>query len=256
MSTQTGKSCLQIREVRMSFGALHAVDGVSLDLGLGERHALLGTNGAGKTTLFNLITGDLLPTSGQIHLYGHDITALPAHRRCALGIGRTYQIPLLFGGLSVLENLVIAARGPRLGGFSLRPIREDADSHLLARELCARVGLGSFAQASVSLLSHGQKKQLELGMALATQPSVLLLDEPAAGLSPNDRKTLTGLILDLPRELSILFVEHDMEVAMMLADRVTVMKDGRIFASGFPDDVRKDEQVLRLYMGEPLELFA
>jgi len=248
--------CLEVRDIGMSFGALRAVDGVSFEVGHGQRHALLGTNGAGKTTLFNVITGDLLPTRGAISLYGRDITRTAAWERCKLGIGRTYQIPLLFGELSVLENVTVAARGPRLGGVSLRPGRDHDASDALARQSCEAVGLGPLMGARVSQLSHGQKKQLELGMALATQPTLLLLDEPAAGLSPSDRKTLIDLIGGLPRALSILFIEHDMEVALTLADRVTVMKDGKVFAAGTPEEIRQDEQVLRLYMGEPLEVFA
>ena len=256
MNAAPGNHCLEVRDVGMSFGALHAVDGVSFHVGLGQRHALLGTNGAGKTTLFNVITGDLLPTRGTVHLYGRDITRTAAWERCKLGIGRTYQIPLLFGELSVVENVTVAARGPRLGGVSLMPSRERDACHTLARQSCERVGLGPLMSARVSQLSHGQKKQLELGMALATEPSLLLLDEPAAGLSPSDRKTLIDLIRGLPQALSILFIEHDMEVALALADRVTVMKDGRVFAAGTPEEIRRDEQVLRLYLGEPLEVFA
>lgn len=185
----------------MSFGALHAVDQVSFSVTSGERHALLGTNGAGKTTMFNVITGDLLPTEGTVRLYTQDITKLPAHKRCKLGIGRTYQIPLLFNELSVLENILVAVRGPRLGGVSVVRMQERANWYVQAREICDKVGIGHLAQANVSELSHGQKKQLELGMALATMPSVLLLDEPAAGLSPSDRRTLIDLINGLPRDL-------------------------------------------------------
>lgn len=240
----------------MSFGALHAVDGVSFNVDHGERHALLGTNGAGKTTMFNVITGDLLPTEGTVHLYERDITKLPAHKRCKLGIGRTYQIPLLFSELSVLENILVAARGPKLGGLSVIRMQEHANWYVLARDICGKVGMEHLAHANVFELSHGQKKQLELGMALATMPSVLLLDEPAAGLSPSDRQTLIDLINGLPRDLTILFIEHDMEVALTLADRVTVMKDGKVFASGTPNEIREDEQVLRLYLGEPLEVMS
>lgn len=256
MSTAQGSVCLDVQGVRMSFGALHAVDGVSFQVGRGERHALLGTNGAGKTTMFNVITGDLLPTRGTVRLFGEDITSRPAYTRCKLGIGRTYQIPLLFTELSVLDNVVVAARGPRLGGLSIAREHAYAPCRALALEMCQKVGLGSHIDASVAQLSHGQKKQLELGMALATEPTLLLLDEPAAGLSPSDRMTLIGLIRDLPRGLTILLIEHDMEVAMTLADRVTVMKDGKVFATGSPAEIRNNEQVLRLYLGEPLELYA
>lgn len=238
----------------MSFGALHAIDRVSFSVRSGERHALLGTNGAGKTTVFNVITGELVPSEGTVHLYTRDITKLPAHKRCKLGIGRTYQIPLLFNELSVLENILVAVRGPKLGGVSVVRMQERANWYVQARGICDKVGIGHLEQANVFELSHGQKKQLELGMALATMPSVLLLDEPAAGLSPSDRRTLIDLINGLPRDFTILFIEHDMEVALSLADRVTVMKDGKVFASGTPDEIRVDEQVLRLYLGEPLEV--
>jgi branched-chain amino acid transport system ATP-binding protein len=216
----------------------------------------LGTNGAGKTTMFNVITGDLPATSGSVLFEQRDVTGMPPWDRCRLGIGRTYQTPLLFTSLTVMENIIIAARDAHRGMLALRKI--DAGSNWVqeAARLCDYVGIGALADTRVEQLSHGQKKQLELGMALASKPRLLLLDEPAAGLSPDDRKAFVALIAALPRSLTVLFVEHDMEVALKLADRVTVMKDGKLLASGTPDQIRVNEDVRRLYLGEPMKVAA
>lgn len=248
--------CLRLTEVRLSFGALAAIDGVSLEIPTGERHALLGTNGAGKTTMFNVITGDLLASSGKVEFFGRDISALPPYERCKLGVGRTYQTPLLFTDLTVLDNVLVATRGKELGGLSVRRIDRQSEWYRFAVATCEYVGIAGLASTKISKLSHGQKKQLELGMALASKPRLLLLDEPAAGLSPDDRKSFVARIAALPADLTILFVEHDMEVALKLAHRVTVMKDGRFLASGTPDEIRANPEVLRLYLGSPIEVAA
>jgi branched-chain amino acid transport system ATP-binding protein len=247
---------LDLSAITMRFGALKAIDNISLSIYPGERHALLGTNGAGKTTLFNVISGDIRPSQGKILFNGRDLSKLNADKRCRLGIGRTYQTPLLFNGLTVTQNLIVAVRGANLGGLSVRSINPQASWYIKAQELCSYVGLGELSNSFVELLSHGQRKQLELGMALASDPSLLLLDEPAAGLSPSDRKDFIALIAALPRNLTLLFVEHDMEVALALAERVTVMKDGRILATGTPDEISSNAEVLRLYLGDPIEAYS
>ncbi|MBO9642865.1 MAG: ABC transporter ATP-binding protein [Pseudacidovorax sp.] len=247
---------LDIRGLGLHFGALRAIDGVSLAVPVGERHVLLGTNGAGKTSLFNTISGDLRPSVGSIRLFGEDVTRLPSWRRARLGVARTYQSSLLFGELSVADNLYVAVRGARAGRFSLHREPANAAARLEAQALAMQVGLGAHCERQVALLSHGQQRQLEIGMALASRPRLLLLDEPAAGLSPAERQMLIGLIAALPLALTTVLIEHDMDVALALADRVTVMKDGRVVLQGDPDEVRASPQVQRIYFGESLETAA
>lgn len=245
---------LRISNLKMHFGALKAIDGVNLVVSRGQRHALLGTNGAGKTTLFNTIAGDLIATSGQIEYFGDEITSLPPHARVGLGLGRTYQTPLLFTGLSVRQNVIVAILGSRTGCFSIKAVSSDSNVSRKATELCQRCGLEGFEHAFVAGLSHGQKKQLELAMALAGDPKLLLLDEPAAGLSPESRQDLIQIIRDLPPDLTVVFVEHDMEVALSLAQVVTVMKDGQVVASGTSQEVRVNPIVKGMYLGDALEV--
>ncbi len=240
---------LELQGVSRRFGGLRAVEDVSLSLAPGERRAIIGPNGAGKTTLFNLIAGDLRPTSGTIRFYGSDITRLPPHERIRLGIARTYQTPLVFPRLSVLENLYLAARGVRPWRMSLRRPRANDAEMVKARQLAEQVGLGHAIHALAGALAHGQQRQLELGMALASNPRLLLLDEPAAGLSPAERELLTGLLLGLDAAMTILLVEHDMDVAFRVARQVTVMHEGRVIAQGTPGEVSADEVVQQVYLG-------
>jgi len=240
---------IRLRGVSRRFGALQAVRDVSFDVMPGERRAVLGPNGAGKTTLFNAICGDFPPTAGSIALFGADITGLRPHQRTRLGIGRTYQTSLLFNGLTVLENLFIAVRGLRRGRFSLlRPGRGDS-SVARARELADRMRLSHLLGAEVVNLSHGQRRQLEVGMAIAGEPRVLMLDEPAAGLSPGDRPELLKLLHDLPRTLTLILIEHDMDIALPAADIVTVMKDGEVVVEAPPDRIEDDPLVQAIYLG-------
>ena len=240
---------IRLRGVSRRFGALQAVRDVSFDVMPGERRAVLGPNGAGKTTLFNTICGDFPPTSGSIALFGADITRLRPHQRTRRGIGRTYQTSLLFNGLTVLENLFIAARGLRPNRFSfLRPGRGDAGV-AKARELAERMRLSHLLGAEVVNLSHGQRRQLEVGMALAGDPRVLMLDEPAAGLSPGDRPELLRLLHGLPRTLTLILIEHDMDIALPAADVVTVMKDGEVVVEAPPDRIEDDPVVQSIYLG-------
>jgi branched-chain amino acid transport system ATP-binding protein len=222
----------------------------TFDSAHGERRAILGPNGAGKTTLFNLVCGDFMPTSGTVRLFGEDITRLPAHKRARRGIGRTYQTSLLFNGMSVLENLYVAVRGARPNRFSFRaPKASDADL-AKARTLAERVRLSHMGDRLVAELSHGQRRQLEVGMALACDPRLLMLDEPAAGLSAAERPELNRLLKDLPRDLTLILIEHDMDVALPNADIVTVMKDGAVVVENTPDKIQDDPLVYEIYLGK------
>jgi branched-chain amino acid transport system ATP-binding protein len=241
---------LSLSGVGRLFGALAAVRDVTFDIAPGERRAILGPNGAGKTTLFNLVCGDFLPTSGTVRLFGEDITRLSAHGRARRGIGRTYQTSLLFNGLSVLENLYVAVRGAKAGRFSFRaPGPRDPD-RLKAVGLADRMRLSHVGDRLVNELSHGQRRQLEVGMALACDPRLLMLDEPAAGLSAAERPELNRLLKDLPRDLTLILIEHDMDVALPNADIVTVMKDGVVVVENTPDRIQDDPLVYEIYLGK------
>jgi branched-chain amino acid transport system ATP-binding protein len=231
------------------FGALRAVDDVSLSVAAGEKAAILGSNGAGKTTLFNAITGDFLPTSGRIHFFGEDITLLPPHERIRKGLRRTYQSSLLFRDLTVRDNLYLAVRGVASGRFSFWRAGRGHPSTVATNDLLDRARLSHIADTRVADLSHGQQRQLEIGMALAGAPRLILFDEPAAGLSPTERRELVTLLASLPPHMSCLLIEHDLEIAMRAATRVTVMHNGRVLKSGTPDEIENDAQVQAIYMG-------
>lgn len=240
---------IELKNVGRRFGALQAVRDVTFDVAVGERHAVLGPNGAGKTTLFNTICGDFPPTSGSIKLFGEDISHVPAHRRARRGIGRTYQQSLLFNGLSVRDNLFVAVRGVKPNRFSFLVPRAGDEHVAKARETAERVRLSHVLDVTVGDLSHGQRRQLEVGMALASDPKVLMLDEPAAGLSPVERPELSKLLKELPKDLTIVLIEHDMDVALPFADLVTVMKDGEVVVSNTPDRIQDDPVVHEIYLG-------
>jgi branched-chain amino acid transport system ATP-binding protein len=240
---------IELKNVGRRFGALQAVRDVTFDVARGERHAVLGPNGAGKTTLFNTICGDFPPTAGSIKLFGEEISHIPAHRRARRGIGRTYQQSLLFDGLSVRDNLFVAVRGVWPNRFSFLVPRRDDAFVAKARDVAERVRLSHVLDIAVGDLSHGQRRQLEVGMALASDPKLLMLDEPAAGLSPVERPELSKLLKDLPRDLTIVLIEHDMDVALPFADLVTVMKDGAVVVSDTPDRIQDDPVVHEIYLG-------
>ena len=232
------------------FGGLHAVDGVSLEVASGERRALIGPNGAGKTTLFHCITGTLRPSSGSVRLFGTDVTHLPEHQRTRLGVGRTFQITNVLIDLTLAENIALAIIGTdRRKWLFSRPlsafpaIREQAIAGLEA------VGLKGRADDPVKLLSYGERRQLELALALNTRPRVLFLDEPCAGLSPSERQRIFQMVRALPRDITVVMIEHDMDVALGLADRVTVMNRGRIMAEGTPAEVQRNPEVRDVYFG-------
>lgn len=242
-------NALELRGVSSSFGALVALADINMTVRPGERRAVLGSNGAGKTTLFNCITGDFPPTSGSIRLFGEDVTEFPPHERIRRGLRRTYQISLLFGGLSVIDNVYLACRGVSRGRFSLlRPRRGDP---LLqsARDLVEAVHLTAARDTLVANLSHGQQRQLEIALALAGAPRFVLFDEPAAGLSPTERRELIEILTGLPEHMGYMIIEHDMDVALRVAERVTMMHNGRIFKEGTPAEIEDDEEVQELYLG-------
>ena len=242
-------NAIELRGVSRMFGALAALSDVTLSVQPGERRAVLGSNGAGKTTLFNCITGDFPPSSGTIRLFGEDVTAFPAYERIRRGLRRTYQISLLFMGLSVIDNIYLACRGVSRGRFSVfRPKRSDALMQS-AEGLSEAVHLGAARDTKVAELSHGQQRQLEIALALAGAPRFILFDEPAAGLSPTERRDLVALLNGLPGHIGYIIIEHDMDVALRVCETVTMMHNGRIFKEGRPHEIEADPEVQELYLG-------
>jgi branched-chain amino acid transport system ATP-binding protein len=239
---------LLLEDVGRSFGALVALESVSLGIMAGERHAILGANGAGKTTLFNVITGDIPPQQGRVVFFGEDVTALPVHDRIRRGLRRTYQNSLLFGSLSVLDNLFLAACGVTRGRLSFRRPPAAHPNLNRARHLAVLAGLGNVMEAPVASLSHGQQRQLEVALALAGAPRLILFDEPAAGLSPTERRHLIGLLRDLPQHVGFIIIEHDLDVALRVAEKVTVMNKGRIFKQGTPQQIEADAEVQAIFL--------
>ena len=240
---------LVLDNVTREFGALRAVDGVSLTIAAGQKYAILGSNGAGKTTLFNAITGDFPPTAVRIRFFGEDITALPPHERTRKGLRRTYQSSLLFRDLTVRDNLFLAVRGVASGRFSLLRAGDGHASQVATTDLLERTRLAHLADVPVADLAHGQQRQLEIGMALAGAPRLILFDEPAAGLSPAERRELVALLRSLPAHMSYVIIEHDLEIALRVVERVTVMHNGRVLVSGTPEQIENDAQVQAIYMG-------
>ena len=242
---------LRIESLCKSFGAVKACHDISLEVNAGEIHALIGPNGAGKTTLLNQIAGDLTPDSGQIFLSGQEITHLPLYRRAPLGLARSYQITSVFPNLSVEENMLLAIQAHH--GHSFRFWGRGLKDPQLLAELgpaLETVGLSERAEAIAGNLSHGEKKQLEVGMALACKPQLLLLDEPMAGMGPGGSIELSKLIRKLKKEMTILLVEHDMEAVFSLADRITVLVYGEVVATGTVDEIRGNQAVRQAYLGE------
>ena len=246
-------SILRLRGIDRRFGGVHAVRGVDLDVRPGERRAVLGPNGAGKTTVFNLISGEFPPSSGRVELFGHDVTLLPARKRARMGLSRTFQTSRLFAGLSVEDNLYLAALGVGAGHLRIVPSAKDG-TH-------AREGAGDGRRRSGSTermddlvmdLSHGEQRQLEVGMALVAEPKLLMLDEPAAGLSRAERVKLTDMLIGLDASITLILIEHDMDVALRVAQWVTMMHDGRVIVEGTPEQIRANQTVHDLYLGSGL----
>lgn len=240
---------LRTEHLGRAFGSLVVTNDVNLTVAAGERHVIIGPNGAGKTSLINQIGGQLAPSRGRIFVKGTDITGWPPNRVSRLGVARTFQRNNLFANLSVIENLrlaVEARRGRPLDFFT--PVARASDLIARAQELMHRVHLGGGERLARSL-SYGEQRQLEIGVALAGEPDLLLLDEPTSGMSPGETQRMIDLIAGLPRALSILMIEHDMKVVFSLADRVTVLYYGEVLASGAPGDIQADARVREVYLG-------
>jgi branched-chain amino acid transport system ATP-binding protein len=243
-------AAVEVDDVAKLFGGLRAVDGVSLSVAPGERRALIGPNGAGKTTLFHCVTGTLQPSSGRVKLFGHDVTYLPEHQRTQLGMGRTFQITNVFADLTLVENLVLSIVGTDRRKWTMhRSVRSFPALREQALAGLAAVGLADRADDCVKLLSYGERRQLELALALNTTPKVLFLDEPCAGLAPSERQRIFQMVRSLPRDITVVLIEHDMDVALGLADCVTVMNRGRVMAEGTPDEVQVNPDVRNVYFG-------
>jgi branched-chain amino acid transport system ATP-binding protein len=243
-------TALAVAGLTRDFGGLRALDGITLEVAVGERRVILGPNGAGKTTLFNCITGLLRPTAGRIRLFERDVTALSPHRRARLGLGRTFQITTLFPRLSVLDNALLAVQGADPARFTVhRPLHSFRHLGERADALLGEWGLGERRDVPARQLSYGEQRQLELILALAARPRVLLLDEPTAGLSPAETAAVVALVRRLPDAVTILLIEHDMDVALGLADRVTVLHHGQVIADGPAAAIRRDARVAEIYLG-------
>jgi branched-chain amino acid transport system ATP-binding protein len=242
---------LQVGRLAKRFGGIVATDDVTLNVAPGELHAVIGPNGAGKTTLIAQLSGQLRPDIGRIYFDGRDITALPAYRRSLIGLARSFQITSLFLDFSVLDNVALATQAHAGHSFRFwRNARRENNLRAPARAALARVGLSERADVRASALSHGEHRQLELAMALAGSPRLLLLDEPMAGLGPEESARMVAMLRALKLEVTILLVEHDMEAVFALADRITVLVYGRVIASGAPADIRANPQVREAYLGE------
>ncbi len=242
---------LQIERLSKRFGGVIACDDITLDVATGELHAIIGPNGAGKTTLIGQLTGETVADAGRILLAGRDITALPAWQRSALGLARSFQITSLFPDFSALENVALAVQAHAGHSFRFwRNARSEVELREPARAALARVGLAHRAEAVVASLSHGEHRQLEIAMALATGPRLLLLDEPMAGMGPEESARMVSLLGELKQQLTILLVEHDMEAVFALADRISVLVYGRVIATGTPTAIRANEEVRQAYLGD------
>jgi branched-chain amino acid transport system ATP-binding protein len=245
----TAAPALDLDEVTIHFGGITAVDHVSMTVQTGERWGVIGPNGAGKTTLFKMVSGELVPSSGRVTLFGSDVTKAAPYRRAHRGIGRTYQVTNLFLGLTVEENVTIAAQAlTRSRWRSWWPVQlRGALGEKVDRAL-EQVDLADRRHRTVSELSHGEQRQLELAMGLAGDPKVLLLDEPAAGLSAAERVLMRRLIANLPEDLSVVLIEHDMGLVLDLVQRILVLADGHPIATGSPEEIRNNEQVQAVYL--------
>lgn len=243
-------SPLVISNLSRSFGGVQALDSVSLQIEAGERRAIIGTNGAGKTTLFNVINGQIAPSSGEIWMLGTNVTRFPVHRRAALGLARTFQITSLFPRLSVLHNMIVAVAALSPHHFVFwRTVTQHAEIVARAQDMLARWHLWDYHDEPAGNLSYGVQRQLEIVLALAGNPKLLLLDEPMAGLSAAETHHASNIILNLDRAITVLLIEHDLAAAFRIADRVTVMDQGRVVAEGTPDDIRKKANLRQIYMG-------
>jgi branched-chain amino acid transport system ATP-binding protein len=244
-------TALAVTGLTKSFGGLRVTNGVDLAIAPGERRLIIGPNGAGKTTLFNLITGELAPDAGSIALFGQDITRTPCRRRAHLGMARTYQIITLFPRDTILRNVTLALLG--LSGLRWNPLVDLERQHELARragEALARVGLGHIADRPLTETSYGERRRIEIAMAMAQSPKVLLLDEPFAGLSIDERRDVQRLLAAIPRDVTMVMIEHNMDVALDLADRITLLHFGEVIVEGTRAEVVADPRTREVYLGE------
>jgi branched-chain amino acid transport system ATP-binding protein len=242
---------LQVDNLSKRFGGVVASEAITFDVPAGQLHAVIGPNGAGKTTLIGQLVGEIASDSGNIHFGGTDITALPTYRRSQLGLARSFQITSLFPDFTALDNVALAVQAHSGHSFRFwRDARREPELREPARAALDRVGLGQRGDVLVSNLSHGEHRQLEIAMALATKPRMLLLDEPMAGMGPEETSRMVATLRELKRELTILLIEHDMEAVFALADCITVLVYGRIIASGPPDVIRANQDVREAYLGE------
>jgi branched-chain amino acid transport system ATP-binding protein len=244
---------LSLRNLSKRFGGVVAVDGVTLDVAAGEVHALIGPNGAGKTTLIHQISGSLACDQGQIVFLGNDLTKTRAHERVRAGLARSYQITSIFRRFSVLDNLALAVQARSGSSFSFwRPVAAETALFDEARRIASQVNLTQKVDSVASTLAHGEQRALEVGLALATRPKLLLLDEPMAGMGPEESNRMIELIGRIRAEVAVLLVEHDMDAVFRLADRISVMVNGRLIATGFPEQIRMNAQVRKAYLGDEL----
>ena len=254
MSTTGGSVATEVllrsRDITRRWGGLVAVDRVSIELLRGQVHAVIGTNGAGKSTLINILSGEIAPSNGQVELLGQDVTAWPQPRRARAGLGRSYQRNTIYPSFTVLENCRLAAQAGQQKPWSWwQDAQACPHSVALAHQVAERAGLTPLLQRPAGLLSHGQKRQLEIAMCLATQPQVLLLDEPLAGMGAEETDRMLALLSDLRSGHAILLVEHDMDAVFRIADRITVMVNGAVLASDTPQAVRASPDVQAAYLG-------
>jgi len=245
------RALLQTEGLTRRFGGVVAANAIMLDVAADEVHAVIGPNGAGKTTLVGLLSGEIVPQEGSIRFDGADITRLPVHRRSLLGLARSFQITSLFRECTALDNVALAVQAHRGHSFRFwRDARRDDELRNPALAILARVGLSERAGVRVDKLSHGEHRQLDIAIALATEPRLLLLDEPMAGLGPEEAASMVQILRGLKGSVAMLLIEHDMEAVFVLADRLTVMVDGRIIAGGRPEAIRADAAVRRAYLGD------
>jgi branched-chain amino acid transport system ATP-binding protein len=243
-------SCLVLENLTKEFGGLRAVDRLSLDVKAGERCGIIGPNGAGKTTVFNLICGDLTPSEGRVFLFGKDVTRLPTHKRIALGISRTFQINNLFPKLTVLQNVLLAAEAlERTKYVMYRPITSYKKLYDKAKAIMSEFDMWDKRDVVVQNLSYGERRQIEICLALIENPSLLLLDEPTAGLSRTETRMFTSILKKLDPKISILLIEHDMDVAFELVDNMTVLQQGALVVTGKKEDIRANKLVQEIYLG-------
>jgi branched-chain amino acid transport system ATP-binding protein len=242
---------LEVRALQKRFGGVVATDGVTLDVRRGELHALIGPNGAGKTTLVHQLSGFLAPDAGEILFDGANVVGRSFHDRVHLGLARSYQITSIFKAFTVLDNVALAVQARSGSSFSFwKPLASERALFDEARALLDQVGLGARADALAGNLAHGEQRQLEVGLALATQPKLLLLDEPMAGMGPDESERMIELVQELKKSIALLLIEHDMDAVFRLADRISVLVNGRVIATGAPAEIRENAEVKRAYLGE------